>query len=149
MIYRSKKDARGIFVLCIGIGVPLAAAIVQFATRSWATGLMLLMLDLCIVSMTFPLTYEITRAALHVRSGMLRWQIEFTDIIAVVPTRNSRSAPAWSRDRLLVAYKKSNKLVPLMISPEDQQKFIQELTGKIPALEFDGKGYARADAMVS
>lgn len=149
MIYRSKKDVRGIIMLCIAVAVPLVAAIVQFATRSWATGLLLLMLELCIVSMTFPLSYEVTSAALHVRSGMLRWQINFADIIAVIPTRNSRSAPAWSRDRLLIAYKKSNKLVPLMISPEEQQKFVQEVTAKIPALQFDGKGYARAGALVS
>lgn len=149
MVYSSKKDARGIAVLCIAVAVPLAAAVVQFATRSWATGLMLLMLDLCVISMTFPLTYEITGSALHVRSGMLRWQIAFQDIIAVVPTRNSRSAPAWSRDRLLIAYEKDKKMVPLMISPNDQQAFVQELTAKIPALQFDGRGYARADAMVS
>lgn len=149
MVYRSKKDTRGIIVLCIAVAVPLVAAVVQFATRSWATGLVLLMLDLCVVSMTFPLTYEITGSALHVRSGMLRWQIAFHDIIAVIPTRNSRSGPAWSSDRLLIAYKKDNKMAPLMISPDDRQKFITELTTKVPALQFDGKGYARADAMVS
>ena len=150
MVYRSKKDTRSIAVLCIALLVPFVAAIVQFASRThWASGLVLLMFDLCIVSVSFPLVYELTGSMLHVRSGMLRWQIPFEDILAVIPTRNSRSSPAWSRDRLLIAYRKNRKLMPLMISPERQLEFIQEITGKIPALQFDGKGYARADAFVS
>lgn len=136
-------------MLCIALAVPVAAAIVQLATRNWVSGLLLAMLELCLVSMTVPLKYEITSTTLHVRSGMLRWQIPFKEIIAVIPTRNSRSAPAWSRDRLLIAYQKANKLLPLMISPDDRQEFLRELTTKIPALQFDGKGYARADAMVT
>jgi hypothetical protein len=147
MVYQSKKDAPLMIIIWVAVAVPTVAGIVEIASRRLlASGLFLLMMEVFIVSLLYPLYYEITRSMLLVRSGIIRWEIPLQDIMAVIPARSWRSSPAWSRDRLLIAYRKENRLVPLLISPARQQDFIQELASKSPGLEPEGRGYARAGA---
>jgi hypothetical protein len=147
MVYHSKKDISLMIIIWIAILVPTVAGIIEIASRRLlASGLFLLMMEVFIVSLLYPLQYEITRSMLLVRSGIVRWEVPLADIMAIVPVRNFRSSPAWSRDRLLIAYRRRNKLVPLLISPERRQEFLQELITKSPGLEPEGNGYARSGA---
>jgi len=75
--------------------------------------------------LAWPIRYTITEAELKVRSGLfMRWTIPFETIHEVYPTRNPLSSPAWSLDRLRIV--RSGGQV-LMISPENQEQFLQEL----------------------
>src|SRR5262245_37306789 len=48
--------------------------------------------------------YEISGAALHIRSGPFRWRIPQSQVPRVTPSRSLISSPALSSDRLRIEY---------------------------------------------
>jgi Bacterial PH domain len=58
--------------------------------------------------------YTLDSATLTVRSGPLRWTVPLSEIHSVTPTREPRSSPALSMDRLRIDYGHGRSL---LISP--------------------------------
>lgn len=75
--------------------------------------------------------YTITETDLLVQSGPFRWRIPLATIRSVRPTRNPLSSPALSMDRLEVRYQKGM----VLISPEEQERFLEELRRRCPNAE--------------
>jgi hypothetical protein len=89
----------------------------------------------------FSTSYEITASDMVVRLGPLRRRVALSAIEEVQPrSRFNLEAGqnfALSRDRLRIRYRKaSGRLawLPLEISPEDKEAFLQELARSAPGL---------------
>jgi hypothetical protein len=72
----------------------------------------------------FSTDYTLDATTLIVRSGPFRWTIPLSDIRAVTPTRDARSAPALSLERLRIEQKDG---AAMLISPKDADGFLAEL----------------------
>ncbi|MDP5036983.1 MAG: PH domain-containing protein [Alishewanella sp.] len=68
--------------------------------------------------------YTLTEQQLLVQSGPFQWQIPIVQISNITPTINPLSSPALSLDRLRIDYGQGRSL---MISPKQQQQFLQAL----------------------
>lgn len=68
--------------------------------------------------------YRIADQHLLIRSGPFRWRIPLREIRSVRPTRDARSSPALSLDRLLIMYGRDKSC---LISPTDKERFLNEL----------------------
>ncbi|MBI4563804.1 MAG: PH domain-containing protein [Planctomycetes bacterium] len=82
-----------------------------------------------------------------VRSGrFIRMHVPISGILAVAPSRNPLSAPAWSLDRLRIDYvRPSGRKAFLLISPRERTAFLDELT-KLAKLERNGERWIRKDS---
>jgi hypothetical protein len=69
--------------------------------------------------------YSLEHGQLTARSGPFAWRVQVADITAVAPSHDPRSAPALSLDRLAIAYDGGRTL---LISPEDSERFLAELS---------------------
>ncbi len=140
MRYRSKKD-RWIVVLLSGIFLYLfiLGIVLLVFSLSWVGGLLLLFgiaEGAFIGSLLATTYYEITPATLVVRGGwLLHREIELNSIQQVFPTRDPRSVPAWSLDRLQVDYRQGGHALSVLISPEDKERFLQDLAEHAADLE--------------
>jgi len=75
----------------------------------------------------FNTYYTIGGNELKVRYGfIINKTIDIGSIKKVVPTRDMRSAPALSTDRVEIFYNQNDSV---LISPEDQAEFIERLKG--------------------
>jgi hypothetical protein len=128
----------GLFMLSVGVGHrgPPAAP-------PWVM-LLILALVLFAVGMavwTFLRTrYEVGRVALVAYSGPFRQDVEIARIEAVQPTRNLRSAPALSLDRLEIQGRGMRKL---LVSPRDRDGFLAALAARAPGLVRQGDSLGR------
>jgi hypothetical protein len=77
--------------------------------------------------------YTLTERGLAVRSGPLRWAVDYDTITAVRRTHNSLSAPALSLDRLEVVHGRGARL---LVSPRDAARFLEELRRRCPGAAF-------------
>jgi hypothetical protein len=130
MTHYSKKDGWIVVVVWLAIigpmvmgiafmtvGGPLLAAGMTTLLISTLTGLVVLLL-------TYPLYYKITSDELVVRCGLLVNQhIPLSAIVLAQPTRNPLTAPAWSLDRLRLAYVIQGREKFTLISPKDKSAF--------------------------
>jgi len=98
------------------LGLPMA---LRLATLLPLVGLF------CLVLWTMLSTYyTIDETDLTVRSGPMRWVIALSQIESVTPTRDARSGPALSLDRLRICYGGGRQM---LISPQDKEAFIRDL----------------------
>jgi len=126
--YRSRVDALLIVAL---LGVPLALFMsLGSGLLGLPIGLRLATLLPLIVLFTLMLWsllathYTIDADNLTVRSGPMRWVIALSQIESVAPTRDARSGPALSLDRLRICYGGGRQI---LISPKDKEAFIRDL----------------------
>lgn len=84
---------------------------------------------------TVPCRYEFIDKALVARSGIIRFSVPLLAITRVRRTWNPMSAPAWSLRRLEIHYGKTQQL---LISPENEDAFLQALEARAPQLEWVG-----------
>ena len=107
------------------IGTAIGAA---FATGVW--GVLLILVPVALIILVSALvSYTLGQDSLVVRSGVIKWEIAYTDIANVQPTRSPLSSPAWSLDRLKISFKRTT----LLISPVDRETFLQELLVRVHA----------------
>jgi len=78
-------------------------------------------------------SYTLGRDSLSVRSGIFRWEVPYSAIESVRPSRTWLSGPALSLDRLAVH--RSDIWLPLIISPRDRQQFLADLADRDPGLK--------------
>lgn len=141
MRYRSKKDTWVASLLYGSLLLPLILGIFFLflpGIPRW-TGWLILFIGIATgaftLALTFPMYYEIAPPTLRVRSGLIRWERALDTIQEVFPTHNPLSAPAWSLDRLQVNYRKDSLARFILISPEDQIRFMHDLATNEEDLE--------------
>jgi len=83
------------------------------------TGLVLLI--------SFPLRYQLGPEKIIVQSGVMRTEVPVSKITGIQKTRNPLSAPAWSLDRLKIAYDNDGYPAYIVISPRERERFIETL----------------------
>jgi len=120
-VYKSKIGPPIIFPLCTVGGMFIAMII----TRAWPAVLIMGVLILVLIHTYFNTYYTIAGNELKVRYGfIINKTIDIGSIKKLVPTRDMRSAPALSTDRVEIFY---NQYDSVLISPEDQAEFIERL----------------------
>lgn len=120
MRYPSKVDWWIAASVAIGV-VGLATAVL--ATQS-PVALIAAVASLAILAvLCWPCDYTLGDTELVVRSGCIRWNIPYSQVTKIEPTTNPLSSPAWSLDRVLVAYGGKS----MMISPVRKDEFMIEL----------------------
>ncbi|MCW5807090.1 MAG: PH domain-containing protein [Deltaproteobacteria bacterium] len=150
-VYRSKVDGwlkvvlvlpfvAGVAVTILGLTEgPASSAIVGVATFA---GYALLLGGLVV-----PMRYAIDGDGLHVRSGaFFRIDIPWSRLHGAAPSRDPRSSPALSLDRIAVEYERPNgRRAKLLISPEDRDAFLRDLTDASAQLRLvDGRAVRSA-----
>lgn len=161
MRYHSKKDPGLVALAWGGILIPFIPAILLLIlpmilpgiSRGLMIGLMIIgglllfmgiALGAFLLSLTAPMYYEITPTTLRVRSGSHYLEIALNSIQQVFPSRYplsspkskiNRNSPAWSLDRLQVDYRTDGHVRFVLISPEDQLRFMQNLAENAEELE--------------
>jgi hypothetical protein len=120
-VYKSKIGPPIIFPLCTVGGMFIAMII----TRAWPAVLIMGVLILVLIHTYFNTYYTIAGNELKVRYGfIINKTIDIGSIKKVVSTRDMRSAPALSTDRVEIFYNQNDSV---LISPEDQAEFIERL----------------------
>jgi hypothetical protein len=148
----SKKDAWIVAIVLFGIVGPLVISIFFMAaggplhTAGVTTFLIAVLTGVTVLLLTYPLYYKITGDELVVRCGLLVNQhIPLSAIVLVQPTRNPLSAPAWSLDRLRVAYLINDREKFTLISPVDKLAFLRDLAAAAQGLTWNGQCLERQD----
>ena len=125
--YRSKVDPK------IGLvsGLAVMVLIIAGATlpdRAYATALALhavALIGLAVCVWTLLGTYYVIDAtSLVIRSGPFHWIVPLREIRSVRPTRDTRSGPALSFDRLRIEYSGGRVI---LISPREKEEFLTDL----------------------
>jgi hypothetical protein len=86
----------------------------------------------------YPQSYETTPEALVVRAGFTKRTIAYSQISAVRPSCDSRSALALSLDRVQIVYASGE----LLIAPRNQTAFFADIASRAPQLSRQGLGLA-------
>ena len=129
--YRSKIElALFIPVIMVSCLTGILFAINHF----WAGSVLAAAVVAFIAYLCIDTFYELTAdMKLRVRSGFFFNQVIYVNSIKKIRcTKNTQASPALSADRLQIFY---NRYGVLMISPREQQNFINELTKINPRIE--------------
>jgi hypothetical protein len=126
--YRSKVDGK------IGVVVALAALVLIFAGATVDHGAALavhivglIFLALCVWTL-LGTYYVIDATSLVAHSGPFRWSIPLREIRSVRSTREGRSGPAMSFDRLRIEFGPARRV--LLVSPRDKHAFLADLVSR-------------------
>jgi len=129
-VYKSKLD----FWLLLPLGGATLAC-VYAGCRLWrlpgmVPQMALLALGLAVVLPLWSVLatrYTLTDEVLQVRSGPFVWRIALRAVNGIEATRDARSSPALSLDRLRIDYGDGRSL---MISPAGKQDFVRDFTAR-------------------
>jgi len=147
--YNSKIDAWLMIVIIVAFLISLASLILELLIPGalqqggWISALIVLVVWAFIISLIWPLYYEITPTELVVRSGILHWKIPLDSIQKVSPSQNMLASPALSLDRLRIEYSQHDKTRFMLISPKDKQGFLQNLAQNAGGFEQSDDGIVR------
>lgn len=125
--YRSKVDGKiaGVTVLTIAVLIVAGATLPD---RNHDTAIVLHAVSLfCLALCVWTLLgtyYVIDATSLVVRSGPFHWTVVLREIRSVQPTRDIRSGPALSFDRLRIEYGAGRVL---LVSPREKDAFLADL----------------------
>jgi hypothetical protein len=126
--YPSRIDAHiFFFVVVVPLGL-LFATITGLPIQLYRTSIILR--TLFVVVLLFALwtalgtSYTLDAGSLRIRCGPFRWTIALREIRSATPTRDARSGPALSLDRLRIEYGTRRRI---LISPRDQETFLRDL----------------------
>ena len=132
MKYKSKIDWWIGLPILVGLVVPVIGA---FTSRvPWAYAVPVAIWTL-VFGFCYPQSYETTPEALVIRAGLSKRTIPYSSITAVRPSADTRSAMALSLDRVLLEYASGE----LLISPDDQAAFFNDLAARAPQLSRRGQ----------
>lgn len=125
--YRSRVDGKIALVTGLAV-VVLVVAGATFPDRNHETAVALHAVSLfCLALCVWTLLgtyYAIDATSLVVRSGPFYWNVPLRDIRSVRPTRETRSGPALSFDRLRIEYGAGRVL---LVSPREKDEFLADL----------------------
>lgn len=139
MVFRSKVDKFMWPLLAI---TPLACLVVLISGLASGkvgalvtAGIMTVLVVLLYWGLVWPVEYTLGDGELTVRFGAIRQRLPYDQIERVAPTRSILASPALSLDRLAL-HRPSG--LPWMISPEDRERFLDQLARRAPHLVRDG-----------
>lgn len=125
--YRSRVDGKIGLVSGLAVIVLIVAG-VTLPDRAHATALALhavALIGLAVCVWTLLGTYYVIDAtSLIIRSGPFHWIVPLREIRSVQPTRDVRSGPALSFDRLRIEYSGGRAI---LISPREKAEFLADL----------------------
>ena len=126
IVYPSKVDAWLILVI-VGTAVIVGwAGFNAMQTDPNASKILFASSALIIIivfGLAVPCRYTLKDDHLVIRAGLIRFSVQYADIVSVDPSRNPLSAPALSLRRVKIKLKRGYQLV----SPKDRGGFIAEL----------------------
>ncbi|WP_096155311.1 PH domain-containing protein [Bacillus sp. FJAT-45066] len=76
--------------------------------------------------------YSVHDDVVRIVSGPFRWKVKISEITSIQSTKSILSSPALSMDRLEIKYGRWGSVV---ISPEDKQRFANELIKRNSAIK--------------
>lgn len=128
-VYKSKVD----WFFFLPLAYPIFLCVSGFIRGSYLISATTLIILVLIGLMIQKTEYTISEDMLHVKSGFLvNKKIDVKTIRKIEHSKSIISAPALSRDRLLLIY---NKFDDILISPNEKQEFIDELLKINPNIE--------------
>lgn len=146
MVYPSKVDKwLVIMVGCIIAGVSILIFFVSRNTPAPPPKIMIVVpfLVFGIILWSFKSTYYIVEGStLIVKSAFMTWRIDIHHIEDVTPTRNPRSSPALSLDRLELRYRQQGRIRTILVSPGEQRRFLEALRAVSPAIRYHPQTHA-------
>ena len=83
------------------------------------------------VTFGFPLRYALQADHLQIQSGWLEWEVPYARLRRVAASRNPLAGPAWSLRRVRLDCADGTFI---LVSPDDRESFIRELTARCPHL---------------
>jgi hypothetical protein len=140
-VYPSKRDW-WLALLLWGTVVVMVFTAILVVRAPESLGAKLVAVALCFATVAFLLWtlygtyYVISDERLVVRSGPFRWRIALDAIQAVEPSRSPLSSPALSLDRLRIRHGPRRRSI--LISPDEQQQFLWDLSSRTPGLTLRG-----------
>ncbi|GAB4336008.1 MAG: PH domain-containing protein [Desulfobulbaceae bacterium] len=125
-VYTSRVDgwiaALLIGVLAYDLGLAIYLARVD-PVAAWLTVAVGLFMGVLLLLLGVPCRYILKDDHLLVRSGLLRYQVPYDEIVGVEKSSSPLSAPAWSLRRVKILKRKGY----LLVSPADREEFMREL----------------------
>jgi len=129
-IYRSKVDGKiGAVIALAALALILASTAIPDPLHGTALALHvvgLICLALCVWTL-LGTYYVVDAASLVAHSGPFRWTIPLREIRSIRSTRDARSGPALSFDRLRIEFGAGRVL---LVSPRDKQAFLADLVSR-------------------
>ena len=140
MVYRSKIDWwLGLILFIVVPGIVIVVPGYAYLTGDPAAGYIglgvVVFYGALIFGLVWPVHYELTGDTLIVRHGLFHQKILYGDIQSVTPSHNPISSPALYLDRLNID---RGTALPLLISPEDKEGFLEDLAGRCAHLKLEG-----------
>lgn len=127
LVFSSKTD---LWLLIVLLAVPVSCFLVfaqfwrELTGALWWAGLMLAAAAILPLWLLVATRYSMSDSELFVRCGPFRWIVPIADITNVERTRNPRSNPALSLDRIRIDYGEAGSI---LISPEPRDAFLRQL----------------------
>lgn len=81
--------------------------------------------------------YRFEAETLRIRSGPFGWRVPLGAVTRVTRTRSAASAPALSLNRLVIEWSEEGRKRTVVVSPEAEQAFIDELRRRSPRARID------------
>ena len=131
MIYKGKVDWYIGLAVFGGMG---AAWLSVLSVHQWPALAIPLLFTAFVFVVLFPQRYEIAFDGLRVCHGLMTRSIPWASITTVSVSSESRSSLALSLDRVLVEYTSGS----IMIAPDDQARFFDDIASHCPQLSRRG-----------
>ena len=118
------------------------------AVAAWHGGPIALLIALLVFPIGLPIwllrstRYSLSDTHLDIRSGPFAWRVPLGQVRSITRTRNPLSSPALSLDRLRIEYGPAKWI---MISPEDQERFMRELDARRSRVATRGEPVTEVD----
>ncbi len=123
-VFPSKIDTWLLIVLLVTVFVSVGAALLSINKGTifgYISALFVLSIGAILPAWLLLSTkYIVTGEQLVIRSGPFSWQIRIASISSVGETRDSRSSPALSLERLKISYANGRSI---MVSPRNREGF--------------------------
>jgi hypothetical protein len=129
--YKGKVDWWIALAFLVGIATPIVAALSLDRPLLLAGPAFLIVL---IVVCLYPQNYETSGDALRIRAGLITRTIPWSAITSISPSSDARSSLALSLDRVLIEYAGDS----IMIAPENQERFFDDVASHCPQLSRRG-----------
>ena len=107
-----------------------------------------LCLPVLVLLFLLPMRYTLTSDELMMRSGLLRWHIPLSAIMAAKTRRSLRPAPALSYHRLRIDYREGNRSRSIDLSPRDRNRFLSDLVSVDRGLVWQADGVVRQTGQI-
>ena len=126
--FKSKVDAW--FYLTIVGSVVIVLAVLLAVLESPSTSELAMIAAAMLLAVGLPVWvllqthYTVTKDALVIRSGPMRWTVPLDEIKSVTTSRSLLSSPALSMDRLEITWGGFNRI---LVSPEDRRGFLKAI----------------------